>query len=300
MTATNASSIASIAVVDRRVEEEARPAAPPATTHLERPAYLGGRTHPRWLGAVLRLSVPLAIVFVWWWSTRTGRASSDNVASPGAVWDAFLEIKRNGQLTDFALASASRFGWGLSFGVLAGLTLGVISGLTSTSERLIDPTMQMVRAIPFLALSPLFILWFGIDEKYKIILIAMATSLPMYAYAYLGVRNVDRKVVEAARAFGLRGPRLVAKVILPSALPNILMALRICLAISMTALIVAEGIGTDEGIGYLVLLGKQYFRTDYVFLSIVLYALLGLTFDLIIRLVERYSMPWRRHTTMRG
>ena len=88
--------------------------------------------------------------------------------------------------------------------------------------------------------------------------------------------------------------------IIPSALPNILMALRVCLALTMTALIVAEGIGTDKGIGYLVLLGKQYFRTDYIFLSIVLYAVLGVIFDVVIRTIERYSMPWRRHTTVRG
>jgi sulfonate transport system permease protein len=107
-------------------------------------------------------------------------------------------------------------------------------------------------------------------------------------------------MIESARGFGLSGPRLVRKVILPSALPNILMALRICLALTMTALIVAEGIGTDKGIGYLVLLGKQYFRTDYMFLSIVLYAVLGVAFDVVIRIIERTAMPWRRHTTIRG
>src|SRR5262249_16348394 len=124
--------------------------------------------------------------------------------------------------------------------------------------------------------------------------------LPMYGYAYLGVRNVDRKVVEAARGFGLKGPWLVVKVIIPSALPNILMALRICLALTMTALIVAESIGTNKGIGYRVRLGKQYFRVDYRFLSIVLYAILGIAFDIVVRLLERYAMPWRRHTTIRG
>jgi len=277
-----------------------QPAVEGDTALLESPAYLGARQRPGWVGALVRCSVPVLLMALWWWYTRPGRADPNIFASPAAVWGAFREIQHNGQLSSFLLASASRAGWGLLLGAGIGLVLGVGAGLTALSEQLIDPTMNIVRTVPFLALMPLFILWFGIDEKFKIILIATATSLPMYGYAYLGVRNVDRKVIEAARGFGLKGPRLVAKVIVPSALPNILMALRICLALTMTALIIAEGIGTDKGIGYLVLLGKQYFRTDYMFLSIVLYAILGVAFDVIVRLLERFSMPWRRHTTMRG
>jgi sulfonate transport system permease protein len=269
-------------------------------SHLAAPTYLGARTPPRSFGILLRALVPVLAFVLWWQATSQGWVSRTTIASPGQVWDAFREIQTNGQLRDFVGASAGRAGWGIVIGVTVGLVLGLTAGLTALAEGVVDPAMQMLRTIPFLALSPLFILWFGIDEQYKIILIAYATSLPMYAYAYLGVRNVDRKVVEAARGFGLKGWRLSLRVILPSALPNVLMALRICLAISMTALIVAEGIGTDKGIGYLVLLGKQYFRTDYMMLSIVLYALLGLGFDALIRVVERLAMPWRRHTTIRG
>lgn len=271
-----------------------------ATADLETPQYLGERHQPRWLGAATRISVPVALFALWWWYTRPGRADPTMFASPSAVWDALREIQQNGQLSEFVAASAGRAFWGLLIGAGVGLVLGVAAGLTRLSEQLIDPTMNIVRAVPFLALMPLFVLWFGIDEQFKIVLIATATSLPMYGYAYLGVRNVDRKVIEAARGFGLRGPRLVAKVIVPSALPNILMALRICLALTMTALIIAEGIGTDKGIGYLVLLGKQYYRTDYMFLSIVLYAVLGVVFDVLVRSIERLAMPWRRHTTIRG
>lgn len=297
-----APSIVATAVVARPAagvtSHDATPAE--AAAHLEAPEYLGERHQPRWLGAALRISVPAALFALWWWYTRPGRADPTMFASPSAVWDAFREIQQNGQLSEFVAASAGRAFWGLLIGAGIGLVFGVAAGLTRLSEQLIDPTLNIVRAVPFLALMPLFILWFGIDERFKIVLIATATSLPMYGYAYLGVRNVDRKVIEAARGFGLRGPRLVAKVIIPSALPNILMALRICLALTMTALIIAEGIGTDKGIGYLVLLGKQYYRTDYMFLSIVLYAVLGVVFDVLVRIVERLAMPWRRHTTIRG
>jgi sulfonate transport system permease protein len=178
--------------------------------------------------------------------------------------------------------------------------LGAISGLTALGEELVDPTLQMLRAVPFLAVVPLFISWFGIDEKFKVLLIGAASAFPMYAYSYLGVRSVDKKLIEAARGFGLVGPRLLFQVVFPSALPNLLMALRICLAISVVGLIAAEQVGTTEGIGYLVLLAKQYYRQDYMVLCIVLYAVLGLFFDLFIRLLERYTMPWLRHGRVRG
>ena len=144
-----------------------------------------------------------------------------------------------------------------ALGVSIGLTLGIATGVSAWVEDLVDPTLQMLRTIPFLALIPLFISWFGIDEKFKIALIASASAFPMYAYSYLGVRSVHRKVLEAARSFGLGGLRLVRTVVLPSALPNLLMALRICLSISVVGLIAAEQVGTTKGIGYLVLLAKQ-------------------------------------------
>lgn len=179
------------------------------------------------------------------------------------------------------------------------MILGVLAGLYALGEELIDATMQINRAIPFLALVPLFIAWFGIDETFKVLLIAIATVSPMYAYSYLGVRNVDRKMIEAAQSFGLRGGRLIFGVIIPAALPGILMALRICLSISITGLIAAEQVGTREGIGYLVSLAQEYNRTDYMVLCVVLYAILGLIFDAFVRILEKYAMPWRQGVTIR-
>jgi sulfonate transport system permease protein len=221
------------------------------------------------------------------------------LASPGAVLRALVELYQTGELKQFLWASLGRAGTGVSLGVSIGLALGVSSGLTALGEEIVDPTMQMLRAVPFLALAPLLISWFGIDETFKIVLIACASTFPMYAYSYLGVRNVDKKMVEAARGFGLTGWRLLFQVILPSTLPSLLMALRICLAISVVGLIAAEQVGTTQGIGYLVLLAKQYFRQDYMVLCIVLYATLGLLFDAFIRTLERVCMPWRRHSSIR-
>ncbi|UMP07042.1 ABC transporter permease [Amycolatopsis sp. EV170708-02-1] len=260
---------------------------------LVRPDHRGNRERSRWLSIPLRFSVPLLLVTAWWIGSATGAISPEVLPGPPKVWTAFAELYQTGQLVDFALASFQRVAAGVLLGVAAGLVFGVLSGLSALGEELIDATMQINRAIPFLALVPLFISWFGIDEQFKVLLIATATVAPMYAYTYLGVRNVDRKMLEAARSFGLRGPRLVFGAILPSALPAVLMALRICLSISITGLIAAEQVGTREGIGYLVSLAQEYNRTDYMVLCVVLYAVLGLLFDAAVRVLERFSMPWR-------
>lgn len=267
---------------------------------LERPAFLGVKSRPRALSLVIRASVPLLLFAVWWYGTSSGSIPESVLASPEQVLRALAELYETGELKEFVLASLSRSVFGVALGVTIGLAFGVTAGLTALGEELVDPTMQMLRAVPFLALVPLFISWFGIDEQFKIVLIAAASAFPMYAYSYLGVRSVDRKVVEAARGFGLRGLRLLWSVILPSALPNLLMALRICLAISVVGLIAAEQVGTTKGIGYLVLLAKQYYRQDYMVLCVVLYAVLGLVFDGFIRVLERTTMPWRRHSAVRG
>ncbi|MGW5437265.1 ABC transporter permease [Nocardia asteroides] len=257
------------------------------------------RQRPRWLSLGLRAALPVAVVLAWWAGSASGAISPRVIAGPGAVWSAFLELLDSGQLVDFALASFGRAAAGVALGVSVGLILGLLSGLSALGEELVDSTMQIVRAVPFLALVPLFISWFGIDELYKVLLIAVATTAPMYAYTYLGVRNVDRKMVEAARSFGLTGTRLVVEVIVPAALPGILMALRVCLSISITGLIAAEQVGTQQGVGYLVTLAQEYNRTDYMVLCVVLYALLGLVFDALVRLAERYAMPWRKQVAIR-
>jgi sulfonate transport system permease protein len=246
-----------------------------------------------------RASVPALLLLLWWAGSATGRIPPSVLASPGDVLRALVELYETGDLRTFLLASLARAGTGVAVGVTVGLALGISAGLSALGEELLDPTMQMLRAVPFLAMAPLLISWFGIDEGFKVVLIACASSFPMYSYSYLGVRHVDRKMVEAARGFGLRGPRLLLQVILPAALPSLLMALRICLAISVVGLIAAEQVGTTKGIGYLVLLAKQYFRQDYMVLCIALYAALGLLFDGFIRILERVSMPWRRHSSIR-
>ncbi|WP_370614395.1 ABC transporter permease [Mumia sp. Pv 4-285] len=269
------------------------PADSDSAVTLARPRFLGSRKRSRTLSVSLRFAVPIGLLALWQIASSTGWLDPEILSSPGSVVQAAEELWESGQLTDFLAASGRRAAIGVTLGVTVGLILGVLSGISALGEDLIDPTMQMYRAVPFLALVPLLLSWFGVGEGFKIVLIAVSAVAPMYAYTYLGVRGVDRKVLEAARGYGLSGARLVVQVILPSALPNILMALRICLSVSLTGLIAAEQIGTTTGIGYLVSLSQQYFRNDYMVLCIVLYAVIGVLIDLGIRVVERFAMPWR-------
>ena len=275
------------------------PAREPGSPELITPRPPKARTRRPGVSLALRALGPLALFTLWWAGCARGWIRPDVLASPGAVGSAFGELWEGGQLQDALRVSLTRAGLGLALGVSAGLVLGVVSGLTRLGEELVDSSVQMLRAVPFLSLVPLFIVWFGIAEASKILLIAVAVSFPTYVNVHSGVRNVDRKVVEAARTFGLSGPRLVWEVILPGALSSILAGARLALTISVIALIAAEEINATAGLGYLMNQARDYVRTDILVVCIILYALLGLTADLLVRLVERLVMPWRRQVAVR-
>lgn len=175
-----------------------------------------------------------------------------------------------------------------------GLSLGIASGLFALADKLVDPTLQMLRTIPFLAITPLLILWFGIDERPKIIIIAAAALFPLYINTHSGVRNVDRKVIEAGRVFGLRGLGLIRQVILPEMIPSVLVGLRVSLSVSLLALIVAELSNAPKGLGFLMTSAQQYFQTDVLVVVVIIYAIWGLSVDLLVRGIERILMPYKQ------
>src|SRR6202034_143679 len=188
---------------------------------------------------------------------------------------------------------------GLAIGGGIGLLFGVIVGLFALGEELFDSSLQMLRVIPFPAVLFLFIVWFGIGETPKILIIALASLFPMYLNTSNGVRNVDRRVVEAARSFGLRGRRLVKQVVVPLSLPSILTGLRFSAGISIIALVFAESINANKGIGYLVQQAQSFNQTSVLVVCVVLYAFLGIFVDLVVRVLERRLMPWRRQVAVR-
>ncbi|MFD4031905.1 ABC transporter permease [Streptomyces sp. NPDC058637] len=237
---------------------------------------------------------PVALLVLWWAASATGLLTPDVLASPAEVLRAVGELWGNGQLPDALTTSLTRSGIGLLIGLAAGLVLGITTGFTRLGDELLDSSLQTLRTIPFLALVPLFMVWFGINETAKILLIAVATTFPMYVSTSSGVRNTDPKLVEAMRSFGMSRLAVVREVVLPGALPSLLAGLRLSMTLSVIALIAAEEINATAGIGYLMSQAQSYARTDILAVCILIYGLLGLSADILVRLLERVLMPWRR------
>jgi len=265
----------------------------PTPDGLVEPGHVGEQRSRRTLDLVLRLSVPVLIVVVWSYASASGAISEKVFPAPLSVVDAFVELVRDGTLWDNLAVSLRRVGVGFAIGGSIGLVLGVVAGLFRLGDQLIDPTIQMVRTIPFLAIAPLLIIWFGIGELPKIVIIAAASAFPIYVNAYGGVRDVDPKLMEAGRVFGLGRAGLIRHIVVPSAVPSILVGLRLSLAISLIALIVAEQSNAPQGLGFLMTSAQQFFQTDILVVCILIYAVWGLGVDLVVRLLERVLLPWR-------
>ena len=242
---------------------------------------------------------PLLVVAGWAGATSAGLVDPSVLPSPRTLGATIVDLWSNQDLLHQVGVSLGRAVLGGAFGVALGLILGVTAGLFRLGEELFDALLQMLRTVPFLALVPLFIVWFGIDETPKLILIGLATLFPMYLNTYAGVRNVDRKVIEAARSFGLAGPRLIREVVLPLALPSILTGLRFALGVSVLVLIAAEQINSSAGLGYLLNTAQMYQQVDVILVCIAIYAVLGLSADLIVRSLEKLLMPWRANIAAR-
>ena len=277
-------------LTDRRARETKT-----APAHgLVTPRPPSARPRSRAYSLAVRALGPVALLALWWVASATGLLTPDVLASPPQVIDAIGELWGNGQLPDALTTSLTRSGLGLALGLVTGLTLGITTGFTRLGDELLDSSLQTLRTIPFLSLVPLFMVWFGINETAKILLIAVATTFPMYVSTSSGVRNTDRKLVEAMRSFGMSRLGIVREVVLPGALPSLLAGLRLSMTLSVIALIAAEEINATAGIGYLMSQAQSYARTDILAVCILVYGLLGLIADGVVRLLERGLMPWRR------
>ncbi|PKM30708.1 MAG: alkanesulfonate transporter permease subunit [Gammaproteobacteria bacterium HGW-Gammaproteobacteria-11] len=246
----------------------------------------------QWLERLAPFVLPVLLLSIWQLSVSTGWLSSRILPAPSAVVAAGWGLLSSGEIWQHLAISSWRAVTGLAIGGGLGLVLGFISGLSRWGERFLDSSVQMIRNIPHLALIPLVILWFGIDESAKIFLVALGSLFPIYLNTYHGIRNVDRGLVEMSRSYGLSGFALFWQVILPGALPSILVGLRFALGFMWLTLIVAETISASSGIGYLAMNAREFLQTDVVVLAIVLYALLGKLADSGARLLERIWLRW--------
>ncbi|GAA4310218.1 ABC transporter permease [Streptomyces venetus] len=266
---------------------------PPATTRvtLRGTAKSGRRLHlPR---SVRRSAGPVGLVLLWFLTSATGVLPETVLASPVDVVNQAVELTRNGELPTAIAASGRRAAVGFLIGASVALSLSLLAGLFRLGEDVIDSSMGMFRAIPWVGLIPLFIVWFGIEETPKIALVALGVTYPLYFNIYGGIRSTDSQLVEAARMMGLGRLGLIKYVILPSALPGALVGLRYALSTAWLALVFAEQVNADAGLGYLMSNAQQYFRTDVIVLCLVVYALLGLACDFAVRILSRRLLTWR-------
>jgi sulfonate transport system permease protein len=240
----------------------------------------------RWLS-------PIVLLLVWEAASRAGLIPEHILAAPSNVLLTLLAMIHSGELPHNLLVSFGRAAAGLGIGVTLGIGFALVAGLSRQGEVVIDPLMQIKRTIPAVALAPLFIVWFGIGETPKVALIAFATLFPVYLNFYQGIRGVDRRLVDAALSFGLNRVQLIFHVILPGALPSLLTGLRYSLTIAIVMLVIAEQINASAGLGYLINNARDFMRTDIIVVCLMVYALLGLGADLIVRIVEDRALAWR-------
>jgi sulfonate transport system permease protein len=256
----------------------ASPAArPPLLRRLLRPL----------LGLVLPLGVAIAWELVVWLGLSNGRL----VPPPTKVFATIAELVRSGELIRHIIATLTRVVIGFAFGVIAGTLLGAISGYWSLARRLLDPTVQALRAIPSIAWVPLFILWLGIFETSKVALIAAGVFFPVYLGVMGAILSVDRKIVEVGRIFRLSGPAMIRRILLPAVLPAYVVSLRVGLGLGWMFVVAAEFMGASEGLGYLLIDGQQLGKPAQIVAAIVIFAILGKTTDW---LLERAAAPFLR------
>ena len=236
--------------------------------------------------------LPVTILTLWQLASSVGALPASILPSPTSVFFAARRLILSGELQGHIATSFSRAATGLLIGGSIAFTLGLSNGLSRLSERLLDTTLQMIRNIPNLALIPLVILWFGIDETSKLFLVSLGVFFPIYINTFHGIRTVDSQLVEMARSYGFHGFQLFRRVIFPGALPSILVGLRYALGIMWLTLIVAESIAAQSGLGYMAMSAREFMQTDVVVLAILIYALLGKAADSTVRALERWSLSW--------
>ena len=251
-----------------------------------------GRLSPpptRWL---LKLVVPAALLALWQFLVEREVYNRSQLPAPLDVWAAARQMAEADQLVPHIAASLGRVARGFALGALVAVGLGLAVGLSRLVEELVAPTIAALRAIPSLAWAPLLLLWLGIDEAPKITLIAIGVFFPVYTNLVGGIRQIDRKLIEAGQAYGLRGPSLAWGVLLPASLPSLLTGLRLGLAQGWLFLVAAELIAASKGLGFLLIDGQNTYRADIVVMSIVLLAVIGKTTDWLLGLLERRLLRW--------
>ena len=241
----------------------------------------------------LALALPAGLAIAWELAVRAGWSDGRLVPPPSRIWLEFEELARNGELFQRHIAATLvRVAIGFGLGAAAGTLLGALAGYSSLARRLLDPTLQGLRAVPSMAWIPLFILWLGILETSKYALIAVGVFFPVYLGVLGAILSVDRKIVEVGRVFRLSGFAMVRRILLPAVLPAYVISLRAGLGLGWMFVVAAEYMGASEGVGYLLIDGQQFSKPTEILAAILTFAVLGKLTDLLLLAVTAPFLTW--------
>jgi sulfonate transport system permease protein len=247
----------------------------------------------RYARPALGLLLPVGIALLWELIVWLGYSNGRLVPPPSRVFATIAELAKNGELSRHIVATLTRVAVGFGLGVVAGTILGAVSGYWALARRLLDPTVQALRAIPSIAWVPLFILWLGIFETSKVALIAVGVFFPVYLGVMGAILSVDRKIVEVGRAFRLSGFAMIRRILLPAVLPAYVVSLRVGLGLGWMFVVAAEFMGASEGLGYLLIDGQQLGKPAQILAAIVIFAILGKTTDWLIEIAAAPFLRWQ-------
>jgi sulfonate transport system permease protein len=263
-----------------------------ATEQATAQPQMPGRRAARFVRPALGLLLPVALAVLWEYAVRAGWSNGRLVPPPSVIFNTFADLAATGELQRHAAATLARVVAGFGFGVVAGTIFGAITGYSGLMNRLVDPSLQALRAIPSIAWVPLFILWFGIFEASKIILIAVGVFFPVYLGVMGAVISVDRKIVEVGRVFRLSGPAMVRRILLPAVLPAYVIALRSGMGLGWMFVVAAEFMGASTGLGFLLIDGQQLGKPAQIVAAIVAFAIIGKLTDWLIVLASAPFLRW--------
>ncbi|MEU5532523.1 ABC transporter permease [Streptomyces sp. NPDC020362] len=267
--------------------------APAAATELP-PVRRRRRLSPGRRLPATRLAGPLLLLALWAAASAAGRLDTGAIPAPWTVVRTGVHLWTSGTLPTDILTSLERAGYGFAIGLAAGVVLALVSGLSRTGEALIDGTVQLNRAIPTLGLIPLFILWLGIGETFKIAIIAIVVYIPLYLNMHAALSGIDSRYVELAEVQGLSRLAFIRQIVIPGALPGFFVGLRLAVTGSWLGLVVLEQINATSGLGYLMFQAQNYGQSDVILVGLLIYGIFGLASDSVVRLIERRVLSWRR------
>ncbi len=241
-----------------------------------------------------RLAGPLLVVVLWTAASAAGTLDPGAIPAPWTVAETAGRLWSDGTLATDVVTSLRRAAIGFSIGLGAGVLLALAAGLSRVGDALIDGTVQLNRAVPTLGLIPLFILWLGIGETFKIAIIAIVVYIPMYLNTHAALSGIDSRYVELAEVQGLSRLRFIRQVVIPGSLPGFFVGLRLSVTGSWLGLVVLEQINATSGLGYMMFQAQNYGQTDVILVGLLIYGVFGLVSDSAVRLIERRVLSWRR------